>query len=154
MNKFLATLLISLSLISFPSWSADFDKGLAAPQHRDFATALREWTQLAEEGDAVAQSIPGLVYIIGDGVTHGYKTVVKWDTLAAKQGISIAQLNLGLMYGTGQGVLQDYVHAHMWANIASSNRNENSCELRDSIAFLMTQSQLEKAKDLARECVA
>ena len=31
---------------------ADFDKGLAAFQSGDFATALREWTPLAKQGNA------------------------------------------------------------------------------------------------------
>jgi len=118
MNKFLATLLISFSLISFPSWAADFDKGVAAYQSGDYATALREWTPLAEQGYAEAQ------------------------------------YNLGLMYRNGQGVLQDNIYAHMWGNIASSNGSENGGKLRDIVAEDMTPAQLEKAQDLARECVA
>jgi hypothetical protein len=45
------------------------------------------------------------------------------------------------------------VYAHMWGNIASSNGNENGGKLRDTVAKQMTPSQLEKAQDLARECV-
>jgi len=37
------------------SWSADFQKGLTAAQSGDFATALREWTPFAKQGDADAQ---------------------------------------------------------------------------------------------------
>ena len=33
----------------------DFDRGLAAAQSGDFATALKEWRPLAEQGDALAQ---------------------------------------------------------------------------------------------------
>ena len=36
------------------SESADFQKGLTAAQSGDFATALREWTPLAEQGNARA----------------------------------------------------------------------------------------------------
>jgi len=36
------------------SWSADFKKGLTAAQSGDFATALREWKPLAEQGGADA----------------------------------------------------------------------------------------------------
>jgi hypothetical protein len=32
------------------SWSSDFQKGLTVAQSGDFATALREWTPLAEQG--------------------------------------------------------------------------------------------------------
>jgi len=36
------------------SWGADFQKGMDAAQRGDFATALREWKPLAEQGDADA----------------------------------------------------------------------------------------------------
>ena len=154
MNKFLATLLISFSLISFPSWAADFDKGVAAYQSGDYATALREWTPLAEQGYAEAQYNLGLMYKAGQGVPQDYKTAVKWFSLAAEQGDAKAQYNLGYMYRNGQGVLQDNIYAHMWGNIASSNGSENGGKLRDIVAEDMTPAQLEKAQDLARECVA
>ena len=76
MNKFLATLLIGLSLISFPSWSGDLDKGFAAALSGDFATALREWTPLAEQGHAKAQYNLGIMYRTGQGVLQDYKTAV------------------------------------------------------------------------------
>ena len=62
MNKFLAILLIGFSLISFPSWSADYDKGLDAYFKRDYATALREFTTLAVQGRAKAQYMLGIMY--------------------------------------------------------------------------------------------
>jgi uncharacterized protein len=37
------------------SESADYEKGSAAYKSGDYATALREWTPLAEQGDARAQ---------------------------------------------------------------------------------------------------
>ena len=47
-------LFLLLSLIPSPGWGADFDKGLTAAQNGDFATALGEWTPLAEQGHAGA----------------------------------------------------------------------------------------------------
>jgi hypothetical protein len=43
------------------SWGADYQKGLAAYEQGDFATALREWEPLAEQGDADAQHKLGLM---------------------------------------------------------------------------------------------
>lgn len=68
------------------SWSADFQKGFTAAQSGDYATALREWTPLAEQGDAIAQFNLGVMYETGQGVPQDYKTAVKWYRLAAKQG--------------------------------------------------------------------
>ena len=58
------------------------------------------------------------------------------------------------MYGNGQVVLRDDVYAHMWWNISASNGVENAAKNRGIVAKRMTPSQLEKAQDLARECVA
>tara|TARA_Y100000588_G_scaffold385306_1_gene478336 strand:+ start:7197 stop:7433 length:237 start_codon:yes stop_codon:yes gene_type:complete len=44
------------------SWSADFNKGLAAYKSGDYATALHEWKPLAEQGDATAQYNLGITY--------------------------------------------------------------------------------------------
>ena len=75
--------------------------------------------------------------------------------LLRNKGHAKAQYNLGLMYAKGKGVLQDYVRAHMWYNIAAmSGESKNASKNRDIVAKRMTPSQLEKAQDLARECVA
>jgi len=50
------------------SASAYFQKGVTAYNSGDYATALREWTPLAEEGDAIAQENLGGMYTLGQGV--------------------------------------------------------------------------------------
>ena len=57
------------------------------------------------------------------------------------------------MYATGNGVIQDNVFAHMWWNIVATSGGKTATRNRDKVAQEMTPSQLEKAKDLARECV-
>jgi hypothetical protein len=42
----------------------------------------------------------------------------------------------------------------MWWNIAASSGYEDASETRGIVAEMMTPSQIEKAQDLARECVA
>ena len=154
MKKLLAIPLILICLMSSPSLGGDLQKGVVAFQNGDFATALLEWTPLAEQGNVSAQSNLGTMYSNGKGVPKDYKTAVKWFTFAAEQGNAIAQSNLGVMYGKGLGVIQDLIYAHMWLNIAASNGNEPAVENRKIVAENMTPSQIEKAQDLARECVA
>jgi TPR repeat protein len=148
----LATLL-SL-LLPVQSWGDAFQKGLDAYNSGDYATALKRFTFLAELGIPSAQYNLGVMYADGKGVLQDYKTAVKWYTLSAEQGDADAQNNLGYMYDKGHGVLQDYVRAHMWYNISASNGIDNGGKNRDIIAKQMTPSQIEKAQDLARECVA
>ena len=156
MRKLTATLCLTLTILLGSvglSWSADLRKGAFAYQSGDYATALREWTPLAEQGDDFAQLSLGFMYEKGRGVPQDYKTAVKWYRLAAEQGDARAQFSLGAMYANGQGVIQDNVYAHMWSNIAASSGIENASNNRDIIAKLMTSADISKAQDLARECV-
>ena len=58
-----------------------------------------------------------------------------------------------MIYALGKGVIKDLVYAHMWGNIAATNGSKLGAKLRDDFEKKMTPAQLEKAQDLARECV-
>ena len=83
-----------------------------------------------------------------------YATALREFEPLAKQGYAPAQNNLARMYYLGTGVPVDYVYSYMWSNIAASSGNYIGVLTRDDVAKKMTPSQLEKAQDLARECVA
>jgi TPR repeat protein len=70
--------------------AADFDAGLAALQKGDYAAALREWTPLAERGDAEAQFNLGHMYRKGQGVSQDYITAHMWANIAAVNGSEMA----------------------------------------------------------------
>ena len=132
----------------------DFDRGLAAYQSGDFATAMKEWRPLAEQGDASAQYNLGVMYMNGYGVVQDYAEAVKLYRLAAEQGYASAQNNLGWMYDNGNGVLQNNILSHMWYNIASANGNKRSSEWRDKIATKMTSADISKAQAMAKVCMS
>jgi TPR repeat protein len=58
------------------------------------------------------------------------------------------------MYQHGYGVKQDYARAHMWLNISASQGHRNALVNHDIVEKEMTPSELLKARELARECVA
>jgi len=156
MRHLTATLCLTLAVLlgsAGLSWSADFHKGVDAALRGDYATALREWKPLAEQGNALAQSVLGEMYRKGQGVPQDHKTAAKWYRLAAEQGNAYAQGNLGVRYAFGEGVPKDYVYAHMWGNLGASNGNEKEGKLRDFVAKQMTPTQIANAQKLARECV-
>ena len=112
MKKLLFTLLF---LTLGAAWGGAYEDGLTAYNRNDFATTIKLWRPLAEQGDAVAQSNLGVMYSTGQGVTQDYKEALKWYRLAAEQGNAIAQTSLGWMYDQGQGVTQDYKEAaRLW----------------------------------------
>ncbi len=77
-------------LVAAPAW-ADSDDGLAAYLQGDYATALKEWRPLAEQGDALAQSLMGQMYDLGLGVPQDDVQAHMWLSLAAAQGIENAR---------------------------------------------------------------
>jgi TPR repeat protein len=95
-------------------WDSDFRKGLTAYKRGDYATALHEWTPLAEQGDAYTQFSLGVMYLEGRGVPQDDQTAVTWYRRAAEQGDAAAQTNLGWMYANGRGVPQDDKTAVTW----------------------------------------
>ena len=156
MKNLTATLCLTIAVLlgsARMSASADFQKGVAAAKNGDYLTALREWTPLAEQGHASAQYNLGVMYDKGQGVTQDDKTAIKWWKLAAKQGYASAHNNLGFMYANGKGIPQDYILGYMWWYIAASNGHKDAVVGRDEVSELMTPTQIEKAQNLARECV-
>ena len=64
--------LILLLLFSATCWGADFQKGIDAYMRGDYATALKEMTPLAEQGNARAQHNLGWMYGNGEGVPQDF----------------------------------------------------------------------------------
>ena len=62
-------------------------------------------------------------------------------------------LFIGFPFLNGKGFKRDDVYAHMWSHIAASREDEAAKKSRDIVTGEMTPSQIEKAQDLARECV-
>ena len=106
-------------LLSAPSLAANYEAGVEAFVRGDYATALKEWRPLAEQGDARAQHLLGAMYDNGRGVTQDYTEAAKWYRLAAEQGVAKAQIILGAMYGFGEGVPQDYAEEAKWYRLAA-----------------------------------
>ena len=101
MHRFILALSCILMMLAAPISAQDFQKGYEAYQNGDYATALKEWTPLAEGGNSVAQNNLGVLYRYGWGVSQDYKEAVRWYKLAAEQGYANAQFNLGVMYHEG-----------------------------------------------------
>ena len=91
-----------------------------AYERKDYATALRIWTQLAEKNDPDAQIRIGGMYADGLGVARDYQAAANWFLRAARQGSARAQYNLGSMYYHGQGVRQSFEESARWILLAAS----------------------------------
>jgi len=73
MNRLLILpVLLFTLLVGTPAFSADYQKGLTAYDSGDYATALREWTPLADQGIAIAQYNLGWMYENGNYDRFGF----------------------------------------------------------------------------------
>jgi len=113
-------LLIVVALVfAHAAWSGDYEDGVAAFERRDYATAFTKFRSAAQQGNARAQTIVGMMYNEGQGIAQDYTEAVGWYRLAAHQGQPDAQYNLALKYDKGEGVAQDYQEAVRWYRLAA-----------------------------------
>jgi TPR repeat protein len=103
-----------------------FEDAQAAHSRRDYATALRLWRPLADQGNAEAQYALGFMYDGGQGVPRNYARAAKWWRLAADQGHTFAQYNLGTLYDNGNGVPQNKAEALKWYHLAAERGNDGA----------------------------
>ena len=112
---------------------------------------VRENIRKAEQGDAEAQSVLGLMYSLGLGVPQDSQEAVKWYRRAAEQGYAHGQFSLGVMYYFGEGVPKDHILSYKWLNLSAAQGNKNAAELRDVLATEIKPSQIQEAQKLSRE---
>ena len=106
--------ILFLALISGSIQAGPFEAGLSALDRAHYATAMRAWLELANEGAAEAQNNVGHLYEQGFGVSQNYATAMKWYRLAADQGLAEAQHNMGMLYYHGYGVAENQRTAASW----------------------------------------
>lgn len=99
--------------------AGDFQKGWEAYSSTDYVTALSEWQDLADTGDADACYGMALLYGNGFGVDMNDDQALKYYGLAAAQGHAEAQYNLGVMHQNGWGVPLNEEEGIKWYLLAA-----------------------------------
>jgi len=110
-----------------------------------FCGEFEDTLKKAEQGDAKAQGMLGLMYEQGKGVKQDSKQAVHWYTKAAEQGFDFAQFKLGYMYETGKGVVQDYKQAVHWFTKAAEQGFERA-QFYLGIMYLLGQGVTQNHK--------
>ena len=86
MFKHLTIIVAFVITLSSPVVAQDLQKGYAAYNAGDYATAFKMLMPVAKAGNADAQFQIGSMYQYGRGVPQDYKGAVKWYRLASHQG--------------------------------------------------------------------
>jgi hypothetical protein len=99
-SRFFLHIACAIGLVSSATYlcGADFQVGKRAYEQKDFATAMKELTPLAQQGNADAELLLGKMYMSGQGVPKDADLAVRWFKAAADQGNAEAQFFLGAMY--------------------------------------------------------
>ena len=129
------TALFGASVFSFQStaWAdtleQQFQQGSEATTRGDYQTTFKFLLPLAEQGNALAQMMLGVMYAKGQGVKQDDVEAVKWYRKAAEQGYADAQAMLGFSYLLGQsGVQVNKSLAKEWFGKACDNGEQVGCE--------------------------
>jgi len=94
-----------------------WEDGMAAYNRGDYVPAIRLFRPLAEQGNPKAQSVLGVMYRKGDGVTRNPSRAFMWFSLAAKRGDAKAKVDL-----------RDVSQAMTSAEISTARAMAQACE--------------------------
>ena len=118
---------------------------------RDPAQAVAWYRKAADQKLPLAQLMLALSYATGRGVTRDDLQALQWFQQTADSGLALAQYGLGMMHGTGRGVAPDLIQAHQWLSLAVTDGYVGAAQPLDAIASQMSEADLARARQLARE---
>ena len=98
-----------------------FNQGREAAIAGKFGEALKLLRPLAAFGQVQAQSLLGLMYFNGDGVTQDYEEAYRFLIAAGEKGDGLAQYQLGVVFRDGFGVLEDQKTSYDWFEKSARN---------------------------------
>lgn len=116
-----AILALAAPLPAKSPWAATvLDAGFVAYAAGDYAAAHAQFTQLANHGSAIGETMLGTMYARGQGVSVDAATAATYWFRAASRGYAPAQLALARALATGRGVSRDREDAWVWAQLAAA----------------------------------
>ena len=130
-------------LFTGASTGADLKSGKRAYERKNYATALKELTPLAQKGNSEAQSILGKMYWNGQGVPKDTDQAIKWFKASAAQGDANAQFYLGSFYLLPH---TNIAEGAKWLRLSAEQGNQDA-------QWLLGKAYLQGDKDLPRDPV-
>lgn len=123
--------------------AADLESAKHAYEQKDYATALKEFTPLAEQGNADAQLLLGKMYMLGQGVLKDPDQSSKWFKASALQGNADAQFFLGSYYLLPHRNVTEGVK---WLRLSADQGNQDA-------QLLLGMTYLQGDKEVPRDLV-
>lgn len=139
---FVACTLIILLYVGFLG-AEDLASAKRAYEEKDYATALKELTPLAEQGNPDAQFLLGKMYWSGQGLLRDTDQAMKWLKASATQGNADAQFFVGSYFllphrDIGEGI--------KWLRLSAEQGNQDA-------QLLLGKTYMEGARQFPRDPV-
>jgi len=99
--------------------AADFASAQAAYHSGDYRRAYKGLRNLAQDQNAKAQYLLGLLYLQGLGVREDTELGIDWLKQATENGSYPAAAELGQIYITGKGVERNEAEAAKWIELST-----------------------------------
>ena len=120
-----ASAIVAAQLTGFAAVAGPWEDGMAAYNRGDYLPAMRLFRQLAEQGNARAQTALGVMFRKGEGVPKNPLRARMWFSLAAKRGDVGARAGLSTLSRTL--TQQEISQADAMANACEAS-NYRQCE--------------------------
>ncbi|SVB47905.1 uncharacterized protein METZ01_LOCUS200759 [marine metagenome] len=114
--------------------ASDFETASTAYQSQNYAVAFEEFSELANAGDARAQTVLAIMHKYGESIQVDLERAFYWYQQAADQEYPPAQFNVGIMFLEGSGVPEDRNQAKYWLEKAASAGFERAADVLAEIA--------------------
>jgi len=144
-SRFLHFSLFALILLcSTNSLAAtDLESAKRAYHDKDYATAVQEFSSMADKGNPEAQLILGKMYMMGQGVPKDPEQANKWLKASAAQGNADAEFFLGAMYLLPK---KDIAEGVKWLRLSAEQGMQDA-------QYLLGKAYLTGDKELPRDPV-
>lgn len=133
----------TILLCSLLSAAAGLESAERAYEQKDYATAFKEFTPLAEQGNAQAQLFLGKMYMLGQGVLRDPDQAIKWLKASAVQGNADAQFFVGSYYLLPH---RDIAEGAKWLRLSAEQGQQDA-------QLVLGKAYLQGDKDLPRDPV-
>jgi hypothetical protein len=115
--------IVTIPLCSVVFAAPDLESARRSYENSDYATALKEVTPLAEQGNPEAQLLLAKMYLKGEGVPKDPNQANKWFRQAAMQGNAESQFFLGAWYLLPH---RDITEGLKWMQLSAEQGNQDA----------------------------
>ena len=152
MKKIIAIIALSWAFAAH----AGFQEAVQAYHAGDYDTAMKEYQDLAAQGDSRGQFGIGYMHHYGRGVPKNPVEAVKWFRVSANNGNVPARQYLAIILHKGDGVEKDVVAAHMWYALYMKDapNDRDRAYIKETMTKMerrMTPEQIAQAKKMAAD---